>query len=301
MTQSLLALMIVTLGVAPLRQSDPTALLKEAQTAENAGRFNEALGIYRKAAETHPDRFEPHLGIGRILDLQGESAEARKHLQQAIELAPDASRNGTLAAMAVSFAFEGNAGAAAKYYREIFDRQMKAGNSRSAAGIANALGRVYLETGDPAGAEKWYRIGYETSKKIGKLAPEEADLWEMRWQHALGRIAARRGQADAARKHVEAVRAIVARGTLDEEQRSNAPHLAGYVAFYLKDYDTAIAELSQADQSDPFILGLLAQAYEQQKAVANAREIYAKILDMPGHSLQMAFSRPLAQRRVAAQ
>jgi tetratricopeptide (TPR) repeat protein len=202
--------------------------------------------------------------------------------------------------MAVSHAFEGNAAEAAKYYQQAFDRQVKAGSPGGAAGTANALGRVYLESGDPANAEKWYRTGYETSKKIDKLVPEEADLWEMRWQHAQGRIAARRKQFDPARRHVDEVRAIVARGNLDEGQRTNAPHLAGYVAFYQGNYDAAIAELSKADQTDPFILGLLAQAHEQKGDVTKARELYAGILEMPGHSLQVAFARPLAQRRLAA-
>ncbi|HSC25737.1 MAG TPA: tetratricopeptide repeat protein [Vicinamibacterales bacterium] len=302
MTHHVLAVVFVALGFASgaFAQTDPAALVKEGQKLENAGQFEEALAIYRKVAGAHPDRFDAHLGMGRVLDLRGNYTEARTHLQQAITLAPEASRNQALAAMAVSYAFEGNAAGAAKYYQQVFDRQMKEGSPGGAAGVANALGRVYLETGDTASAEKWYRTGYETSKTIEKLSPEDADLWEMRWQHAQGRIAARRGQADAARTHIEGVRAIVARGRLDEEQRSHAPHLAGYVALYLKEYDAAIAELSKADQTDPFILGLLAQAYEAKKEVAKARDLYAQILEMPGHILQVAFSRPLAQRRLAA-
>ena len=76
-------------------------------------------------------------------------------------------------------------------------------------------------------------------------------------------------------------------------------HVAGYVAFYQGDPDLAISELSKADQADPFILGLLAQAYEQKKDQARARELYAKIISQSTHSLQMAFARPLAGRRLA--
>jgi Flp pilus assembly protein TadD len=75
--------------------------------------------------------------------------------------------------------------------------------------------------------------------------------------------------------------------------------VAGYVAFYQGDADLAIAELSKADQDDPFVLGLLAQAYEQKKDQAKARELYGKIIALPTHSLQMAFARPLAERRLA--
>ena len=66
------------------------------------------------------------------------------------------------------------------------------------------------------------------------------------------------------------------------------------------EYERAIAELSKFGQEDPFGLSLQAQAYERRNDQAKARELYAAILKMPGHSLQLALSRPLAQRRLAA-
>ena len=55
---------------------------------------------------------------------------------------------------------------------------------------------------------------------------------------------------------------VLDKGT-NEDQRIQYPYLAGYVALYAKDYQTAIAELQKADQRDPFILLLIAQAYEK--------------------------------------
>ncbi len=167
--------------------------------------------------------------------------------------------------MGVSYAFEANAAEAANSYQRAFDRQVQAGALESAGGIANAIGRVYLETGDNANAEKWYRTGYESANKVPGRTPAQTDLTEMRWHHAQARIAARRKQFDIARKHVEEVRAIVERGQLGASQRVNHPHVAGYVAFYQGHTDSAIAELLKADQDDPFILSLLAQAYRAEK------------------------------------
>lgn len=280
-------------------QSDPAALAKQAQKLEFSGQRAEALTLYRKALEQNPSQFDAHLGIGRVLDVDGKYAEARQHIQKAIDLAPESGQNAALSTMGVAYAFEGNAAESAKYYQKVFDRQVQAGAPDAAAGTANALGRVYLETGDASNAEKWYRTGYETAQKIEKRSPEDVDLWEMRWQHAQARIAARRKQFDDARKHVDAVRRLVEKGTLDEGQRINYPYLTGYVAFYEGKYEEAIAELTKADQEDPFILSLLAQAYEGQKDQERARELYKQILEIPGHSLQVAFSRPLAERRLA--
>ena len=304
MRQTILAIGVAALAITPAypqatAQTDPAALAKEAQKLEFSGQRAEALALYRKALEQNPSQFDAHLGIGRVLDVDGKYAEARQHIQKAIELAPESGQNAALSTMGVAYAFEGNAAESAKYYQKVFDRQIQAGAPDAAAGTANALGRVYLETGDAANAEKWYRTGYETSRKIEKRSPEDIDLWEMRWQHARARIAARREQFDAARNHVDAVWTLVEKGTLDEGQRINYPYLTGYVAFYEGKYDEAIAELSKADQEDPFILSLLAKAYEQKKDQTKARELYKKILEIPGHSLQVAFSRPLAQRGVA--
>jgi tetratricopeptide (TPR) repeat protein len=276
-------------------QTDPADLVKQAQKLEFSGKRAEALALYKQVLEQNPSQFDAHLGIGRVLDLEGKYAEARQHIQKAIDLAPETGLNPSLSTMAVSYAFEGNAADAAKYYQRVFDRQLKAGAADAAAGTANALARVYLETGDAANAEKWYRTGYETGTKTEGQPPAQLDLWQMRWHHAQGRIAARRKQFDRAQKHLDEVRAIVERGTLDEFQRTNLPHLAGYIALYQGNYDAAIAELSKADQEDPFIMGLLARSYEQKKDEARARELYAKILDSAGHSLQIAFTRPVAR------
>lgn len=273
-------------------------LVLQGRKLETAGKLDEALAAYRKAEQKDPALFDAHIALGRALDVKGSYAEARKHLERAIELAPADAQNQALAAMAVSYAFEQKGTEAAKYYQKVFDKQMQAGAFDGAAGTANALGRVYLETGDVANAEKWYRTGNETSKKLEKLPADQLDLWEMRWHHAQGRIAARRGQFDAARKHAADVKSVIDRGRLDEAQRANYPYLAGYIAFYQGDYDAAIAELSKGSQDDAFVLGLIAQSYDKKRDHAKAKEYYAKALAIPGHSLQVAFTRPMAQKHV---
>ena len=298
-----LALAIVTMTAGAQAQPDTPSRLAElasqARKLQLDGQRSDAIVLYRQILAQDPRSADAHMGMGESLDLEGKFSEARQHIQKGIELSPDEDVNAALSAMGVSYAFEANAAEAAKYYQRAFDRQVQAGALESAGGIANAIGRVYLETGDNANAEKWYRTGYESANKMPGRTPAQTDLTEMRWHHAQARIAARRKQFDVARKHVEEVRAIVERGQLDASQRANHPHVAGYVAFYQGNTDLAIAELLKADQDDPFILSLLAQAYEQKKDQAKARELYAKIMSQSTHSLQMAFARPLAGRRLA--
>ncbi len=295
---SILACVTILLPAAAVAQTGASSPADQAEKLLTSGKRTEALALYRQAVKQDPASFDAHIGLGRLLDLEGQYAEARQHLQKAIEIAPEADRNTALSTMAQSYAFEGNAAEAAKYYQQVFNSQIKAGALEGAAGTANALGRVYLETGDVANAEKWYRTGYETSGKVEKRTPENTDLWEMRWLHAQARIAARRKQFDVARQHMSGLITIIGRGRLDENQQAQYPYLAGYVAFYEGKPDEAIAELSKGSQEDPFVLSLLAQAYEQKNEQGKARELWTRILGMSDHNLQMAFARPLAQRRL---
>src|SRR5439155_280709 len=122
----------------------------------------------------------------------------RAELQHAIELAPENAKNDALAAMAISFAFESKADEAARYYQRIYDAQMQANDPAAAAATANALGRVFLESGRLDKAEQWYRTGYETSQRLSQRPRSQLTLWDLRWEHALGRIAARRHRTPAA-------------------------------------------------------------------------------------------------------
>jgi tetratricopeptide (TPR) repeat protein len=278
---------------------DPLDLVKQARKLNSDGKQDAALALYRQALERSPDLFDAHLGAGIVLDLQGNYKEARKHFAKAIELAPDGSKNQALSAMAVSYAFERDAGGASRFYRQVFDRQESTQDLGGAAETANALGRIYLESGDFDNAMKWYQTGYETSRRQPKLTDDQIDLWNMRWAHAQARIAARKGNSEEARKQTAAVKSILDKGT-NGDQQIQYPYLAGYVALYSKDYQTAIEELQKADQRDPFILMLLAQAHEKVGDAAKAREYYSQVLASNAHSTNNAFARPLARKKSGA-
>jgi tetratricopeptide (TPR) repeat protein len=199
-----------------------------------------------------------------------------------------------LMATAISYAFESQADEAARYAQRVFDAQMQADDRSSAAETANALGRIYLESGNLAKAEQWYRTGYETSKQISQQPADRLTLWEMRWHNALGRIAARRGDRRAAMEHAVEAKALLDKGGNDD-QRPFYPYLMGYIAFYMRDYRMAIEQLQKGDQNDPFVLSLIAQSYEKLKQTPKAREYYVKVLASTAHSINAAFSRPHAQ------
>src|SRR4029453_18617585 len=296
MLSSLLtAPIVVVLSGAPLAQDapDPLKLVQQGRRLNAAGRQAEALELYDRALKINPDQFEAHLASGIALDLLARYEEARTHLSRAIELAPEEGKRPALMAMAVSWAFQKRTAAAAKFYEQVFDRDVAAGRHADAAEAANALGRLYLETGDNRGARRWYETGYEQARRQPEEPGSQLTLWKFRWLHAQARIAAREGKPTDS--ILREIRALVASSKELSAEGPAVAYLEGYVALYQKKPKAALAALAKADQDDPFILMLMARAHEQLKQRAEARRMWERVLTLNGHSLQNALARPAAR------
>jgi len=291
---------LASIGAATPQTSpdDAQALVKQGRKLNSEGKQDEALKLYKQALEKAPNSYEAHLESGIALDLKGEYAAAREHLKAAIDVAPADQKNRALRVMAVSYGFESNAAEAEKYEKQVFDAQMAKSDFEAAAGVANELARIKLESGDIDGAANWYKTGYETAMRKAGMKDTDKNLWAFRWAHAQARIAARRGQRDEAQKQVALAKEALEKAN-NPDQAQFFPYLTGYVAFYGGDYKTAITELEKANQEDPFILMLLAQSYEKSGDAARAKEYYGKVMANNGHGPTNAFARPVARKKLA--
>jgi tetratricopeptide (TPR) repeat protein len=238
---------------------------------------------------------------GVQLDLSGQYADARRLFQQAIDLGatPQAKAPG-LRAMAMSYAFENNCAGATPYSTQLYDMYLAGKDFYNAGEMVNELARVCIEAGVFDTAEKWYRLGREAGLREPDLSEARRDLWEFRTEHALARLAIRRGNKAEAQTHVDAAKAILDKGT-NPDQAIFFPYLTGYVALYGGDYRTAMSELQRANQRDPFILCLMGQAYEKLGDTAGAKDAYTKALAVSSaHNPPAAYARPFAKNRLAA-
>ena len=145
---------------------------------------------------------------------------------------------------------------------------------------------------------KWYKIGHDTGLKEPNIKPARQDLWNFRWEHAQARIAARRGDQSEVSKHVAAAQAILDKGT-NPEQAQFFPYLKGYVAFYTRDYKTALDEFSKANQNDPFIQCMMGQTYEKLGEKEKAVEYYRKASTATSHNPTAAYAVPFARKKLA--
>jgi tetratricopeptide (TPR) repeat protein len=275
-------------------------LVKQGQKLNGEGKQDDALALYRQALAISPNLYEAHLASGIALDLQGDFTGGRKQLMAAVEFAPADAKQQALRAMAISYAFEGNAAEASKFEQQVFDARESAHDFIGAAEIANELARIYLESGDTAAAYKWYQSGYETALQKPNLTSADKNLWLFRWENAQARMAARNGKSDEAQQHVTAAKAALDKADNPDQARF-IPYLTGYVAFYAGDYKTAIADLQKADQHDPLILALLGESYEKSGDRSQAKDYYQKVLALNTHNPTNAFARPLVNKKLAAE
>ena len=288
---------LLLLCVTALAQTNDD-LIKQARKLNNEGHQDQALALYTQVLQADPRSYQAHLGAGIVLDLDGKYDDARKHFAKAIEVAPPENKAQAMRNMAFSYAFERKAADAARYEQPLYDEDIAGKNFFAAGEVANELARIYLESGDLDNAQKWYAMGHEAGLKQTDIKPDGIDLWNFRWEHAQARIAARRGKRADAQKHVAAAKAILDKGT-NPQQAPFFPYLEGYVAFHLGDTKAAIAALQKADQRDPFILVLLAQAYEKSGDKTQAIEYYRKVLASNNHNPTNAFARPIAKKKLS--
>jgi tetratricopeptide (TPR) repeat protein len=299
-TSFLLSAFVVAQQPAPAKPPAPGSaadLVQQGQKLSREGKQDEALALYTKAHDKSPGLYDAHLEMGIALDLKGDYTTAHDHLAQAIELAPTDSKVQALRAMAVSYAFEGNPYKAAEPEMQVFNTRVAKSDSVGAAETCNELARIYLESGDPDHAFKWYKMGYTTVSQKSDLSDADKNLWLFRWESAQARVAARRGNAEEARQHVAAAKTALDKANNPDQTRFY-PYLTGYVAFYTGDFKTAIADLQKADQHDPLNLALLAQAYEKSGDAAQAKAYYSKVLELNVHNPTNAFARPLAKKKL---
>jgi tetratricopeptide (TPR) repeat protein len=274
--------------------------VKRAQQLVRSGSLDDALAVYQAELKASPNSAAANNGAGVVLDLLGRTKEAKAYFNRAVELADTpAAKANARRALAMSYAFDNDCANTAKLEETAADYWLSVPDYFRAGELYNEGARVCIEAGTLDTAEKLYQRGEEAGLKEPNIAPARVALWKFRTEHALARLAARRGQADEAKKHVAAARALLdGNPDMARDQEIFFPYLTGYVALYLGDAKTALADLQKARQDDPFIQVLMAQAYEKLGDGEHARALYEKAAAATAHNPPAAYARPLALKKI---
>jgi len=283
---------------APQAPAQPE-FVRQGQQLIRDGKIDDAIALYRKTLEASPDSLAANNAMGVALDLKGQGADARKYFAKAIEVAPTAqARASATRAVAMSYAFEGNCKKAIEQEQKVIDYYAQQQDYFQQGEVADEAARVCIDAGDLDSTAQWYQTGHDLGLREPDIKPDRRDLWDFRMEHALARIAARRGNKAEAEKHVAAAKAILDRGT-NPQQAQFLPYLVGYVAFYGGEYKVALGELQKANQNDPFIQCLMAQTYEKLGDKEKATEYYRKAAATTNHNPPAAYAQPFAKKKLA--
>lgn len=282
--------------------------LRQAMQLMNEGHTADALAAVRRELQTNPASTQ----AANLLDLLGATTEARQVFQRAIDAATDPATKANLQrSMAMSYAFDGDCANTVKYEELVIaywvtrERAEPQNAFYQQGEMANEAARVCIDAGDLDTAERMYRRGTELGLKEPGNQTHPRSLWDYRLAHALGRIAARRGDAAEAQRQI-----AVARRALDDDramaeaQERFFPYLVGYVALYTNDLPKAESELTKAiqtpgNQGDPFMHALLGLTYEKLGQSAKARDLYERAYGLStAHNPPAAFTRPFTRAKL---
>jgi tetratricopeptide (TPR) repeat protein len=246
------------------------------------------------------------------LDRDGATEQALAIYQSVLDTVSDpADRARVQRSMAMSYAFAGDCANTIRYEQMVIDywRTQEEADPQNAfyqeGEMADEGARVCVDVGDLDTAEEWYRRGHELGLKEPEPRTHPASLWDYRLAHALGRIAARRGDVEEARRQIAAARAALdGDPEMAAQQERFFPYLTGYVALFTGDLEKAEADLTttvemRGNQNDPFMNTLLAMTWERMGRTDEANELYRKAYDMArAHNPPAAFVRRFVREKL---
>ena len=281
---------------------DPNPYDSYAELLLKVGRFDDSIANYRKALAVDPTFFNANLGIATNLDLQAKTQDARRELDTMLQSAKDdGQRRAGLFGKTVSYVHEGDLKAAQGEIEKQYALGEKIGDALAMSGDLALMGNLALEAGDPTAAETRYRRALEVVEASTSVAAVNKENQRRLQPFRAGRVAlARNDLATAKAQSATFSEKVASSGSVF--QKKLAHELAGQVALATKNYDQAIAELSQANQVDPYNVYRLSLAYAGKGDAAKAKDL-AKRADNDNSlsNLNHAFVRRLLRKSAGSQ
>jgi tetratricopeptide (TPR) repeat protein len=270
--------------------NDPNPYDSYAELLLKLGRYDESIASYKKALAVDPAFIASYVGTATDYDLKHDQANALATADALLAAAKDDGQKRTaIFARVVAYAHGGDYASAAKELWRQYEIAAATGDTLSMVGDKVALGTIALEQNDAEGAERAFAEA-RALVEGAVTVPAANKANQARFQQFLsGRVALARNDVDGAKKWSDTF-AAGANASGSQGQKLLVHELEGQVALAQKEYDRAIAELSQANLQDPYNLYRLSLAYAGAGKAAKAREYAEKARkDNTLNSLNYAF------------
>jgi len=239
------------------------------------GKFDESIKNYEKAMSLNPQFYYSRNSIGYNHVFMGKYEDARKQFQSYYDKAPDdGARQQALFSMMSSYICEGKLDLAMEQEKKVLAMAEKNKDVLAIQGAWNIMGDLLLEMDKADDAAASYKKAVETVT-ASNLSKDLKDNAQLGYLTTAVQVAVKKNDAVTAKMKLDEYRkAAEAAGV----PMQTSHQLAGYIAFLEKDYDKAIAELSQGNPRNPRVLFALSEAYaakaeELEMKVANFNEI----------------------------
>jgi tetratricopeptide (TPR) repeat protein len=254
---------------------DPNPYDSYAELLLKMGRFDESIAQYQKALAIDSNFINSHQGIAAALMYQGKPDEAAAELQKITDKArSDAERRTALFALTVVDVDSGKMDKALAEVDKQYSLGEKTNDIPAMTGDLQLKGNIMLEMGQPDEAKALFERGLKMTED-SNLSQEIKDNAKLFHHFNLTRVALAKKDLTTAKAEAEMFR----KGTENKKnpfQTKQAHELLGMIALEAKDYDTALAELQQANQQNPYDLYRLCQAYQGKGDMGKAREFCTK-------------------------
>jgi tetratricopeptide (TPR) repeat protein len=281
--------------------NDPNPYDSYAELLMKTGRFDESVAQYQKALSIDPHFSNSHFGIAANRMFQGKHAEAITEAQKLADAARnDGDRRFALFIKSLVYADQGKTDQAIKELEKQYAFDSKIGDPSQMAGDANTIGIILVDAGKPVEAQKRFQQALDLQVNSG-LSPEAKEDAKLAHHYNLGRVALAKNDPAAAKSHAEEYR----KGSEAKQNSTRiqqAHELAGTIALKEKNFEQAISELEQASQQDPYVVYVLAVAYEGKGDKGKATELFkqaAESYTLP--TMNYALIRAKAKRQSAAE
>ena len=278
---------------------DPNPYDSYAELLLKVGRLDEAVTLYRKALSISPNFSNSHIGIAAALMYQDKPAEARVEMAALLAKAQDdTDRRQAMFVNALSYIEEGRTEDAIREMKQQYALGQKINDAGAMSGDLVAMGTIQLEAGNISAAEELYKKAFEVVQKSA-LPDAVKSLNRLGSRYTSAVVAAAKGEYDAALRAADELSRSA--DSLGNRNQVRLAHEArGRIALARNDYATALNELANASQLNPYNLYRIGVAHAGLGQHEKAKAFMKAAADFSGlPQLNYALIRHKAQTMLA--
>jgi tetratricopeptide (TPR) repeat protein len=278
-----------------LLPNDPNPYDSYAELLMKMGRFDESIKNYEKALSIDPHFVASYIGIGNDQLYMNRPADARATFAKLQAAARTTGERRTAHFWtAASYVQEGTTAAALEEIQKSYALSETEHDLATMSGDLTQMGDILREAGKLDAALQKYQDAVVTMNKAE--VPEQVKAAARRnLVFEEGRLAVARGDLTTAKARASAYATEVAVQSRPFEVRQQH-QLTGLIALAEHRPADAVAELRQANQQDPCVLYLLAEALRASGDATQATAFAKRAANFNGLSFNQAYVHGKAQR-----